>query len=172
MEIVTKVMEKSWKFVGKNVYEPCYQWNFLSISLKVILSPMMWVFVGYLICPIQRWASWLWSYKNLSLAFCNSFQTYSHKLFLYVINKYTHEHIHTLFHWHSQTNTHTYPFSLFHTHGAGSDIMGKKLRMCACTYAVLCTKTTEWYDINITENIFILLSTRTTPMHCPILLLV
>ncbi len=23
MEIVTKVMEKSWKFVGKNVYEPC-----------------------------------------------------------------------------------------------------------------------------------------------------
>ncbi len=22
MEIVTKVMEKSWKFVGKNVYEP------------------------------------------------------------------------------------------------------------------------------------------------------
>ncbi len=24
MEIVTKVMEKSWKFVGKNVYEPCY----------------------------------------------------------------------------------------------------------------------------------------------------
>ncbi len=29
MEIVTKVMEKSWKFVGKNVYEPCkmYVWK-------------------------------------------------------------------------------------------------------------------------------------------------
>ncbi len=25
MEIVTKVMEKSWKFVGKNVYEPCFK---------------------------------------------------------------------------------------------------------------------------------------------------
>ncbi len=24
MEIVTKVMEKSWKFVGKNVYEPWF----------------------------------------------------------------------------------------------------------------------------------------------------
>ncbi len=24
MEIVSKVMEKSWKFVGKNVYEPWY----------------------------------------------------------------------------------------------------------------------------------------------------
>ncbi len=23
MKIVSKVMEKSWKFVGKNVYEPC-----------------------------------------------------------------------------------------------------------------------------------------------------
>ncbi len=30
-----------------------YQWTFLSISLKVNLSPMMWVFVGYLIYPIQ-----------------------------------------------------------------------------------------------------------------------
>ncbi len=30
MEIVTKVMEKSWKFVGKNVYEPCEDsWYFL-----------------------------------------------------------------------------------------------------------------------------------------------
>ncbi len=28
MEIVTKVMEKSWKFVGKNVYEPCLQTRF------------------------------------------------------------------------------------------------------------------------------------------------
>ncbi len=27
MEIVTKVMEKSWKFVGKNVYEPCREYK-------------------------------------------------------------------------------------------------------------------------------------------------
>ncbi len=25
MEIVTKVMEKSWNCVGKNVYEPCLE---------------------------------------------------------------------------------------------------------------------------------------------------
>ncbi len=27
MNIVSKVMEKSWKFVGKNVYEPYIQWG-------------------------------------------------------------------------------------------------------------------------------------------------
>ncbi len=31
MNIVSKVMEKSWKFVGKNVYEPC--------SIKGIVYP-------------------------------------------------------------------------------------------------------------------------------------
>ncbi len=29
MEIVTKVMEKSWKFVGKNVYEPWIQFKLI-----------------------------------------------------------------------------------------------------------------------------------------------
>ncbi len=32
MEIVTKVMEKSWKFVGKNVYEPCIFQVFISFN--------------------------------------------------------------------------------------------------------------------------------------------
>ncbi len=32
MNIVTKVMEKSWKFVGKNVYEPCHWESYLFIN--------------------------------------------------------------------------------------------------------------------------------------------
>ncbi len=92
---------------------------------------------------------------------------HTHIYTFYVINKYTPSFTDTL----SLSHTHTHTFSLSHTHGAGSDITGQKLRMCAGTYAVLCTKTTVWYELNITENIFIL-STRTTRMHCPILLLV
>ncbi len=40
MEIITKVMEKSWKFVGKNVYEPCiYNHNkFYPPSLSVLTT--------------------------------------------------------------------------------------------------------------------------------------
>ncbi len=32
MEIVTKVMEKSWKFVGKNVYEPWYVYGWYVLT--------------------------------------------------------------------------------------------------------------------------------------------
>ncbi len=42
MEIVTKVMEKSWKFVGKNVYEPCiYQYT----HMHVYISENVYVYI-------------------------------------------------------------------------------------------------------------------------------
>ncbi len=51
MEIVTKVMEKSWKshgkFVGKNVYEPCRGLNvFLNAYLKTIANKYTKIYIG------------------------------------------------------------------------------------------------------------------------------
>ncbi len=35
MNIVPKVMEKSWKFVGKNVYEPCIIIYIININIYI-----------------------------------------------------------------------------------------------------------------------------------------
>ncbi len=37
MNIVSKVMEKSWKFVGKNVYEPCFLDPLLEANMYLFL---------------------------------------------------------------------------------------------------------------------------------------
>ncbi len=61
MEIVTKVMEKSWKFVGKNVYEPC------TLNVPNIPSPKGaagFEPVNFLICLDLK--SRLWVFKEFT----------------------------------------------------------------------------------------------------------
>ncbi len=52
MNIVSKVMEKSWKFVGKNVYEPCiyiYIYIYVCVYVSVCVCVQMCSFPYLLI---------------------------------------------------------------------------------------------------------------------------